>query len=102
MLYERNVDELDIVKSVSKFDKAQRNSENPLKQGLPLKSQNIFVDIIDFALKENKELIYTIIKHSGKNGNFDAKMVIHTAKIYMQMAAQLNFHNSRTTRYLSS
>ena len=93
-LYERNVQNINVVKSVAKFDQAQRNEQNPLKQGLPLKSKNIFIDIIDFALKENIELIYTIIKHSGCNGSFDSTMVIHTAKIYMQMASKLNFHNN--------
>ena len=60
-LFESNISEVNISQSVTNFDDAMSNPENPLLQGLPLKSKNIFVDIIRFALEHNKDLLYTIL-----------------------------------------
>ena len=40
------IEHLDIQKSLSDLDDAVRNPQNPLAQTLPLKSKNLFVDII--------------------------------------------------------
>ena len=40
------IEHLDIQKSLSDLDDAVRNPQNPLAQTLPLRSKNLFVDII--------------------------------------------------------
>ena len=57
------ITDLNIAKSISDFDESARNKSNPLSQDIPLESRNIFVDVIHFAMKHNKELLYTIIQH---------------------------------------
>ena len=80
---------LDIQKSVSDLDDARRKHINPLKQCLPLECKNIFIDILKFALQENKELIFTILQHiTQQDREFDESTVIITAKLYMQIASQ--------------
>ena len=77
--------------SVSTLDDSRRNSLNPLSQGIPLKSQYIFVDVICFALEENKELLYAILKHTTTgNSEYDSSTVIQTAYIYMMFASKIN------------
>ena len=86
--------ELDIDKSVSSFDDSLRNIENPLRQMIPLKSRNIFVDVLRFALKENRELLYTIIRHmTSANSTFNEKTVIQIANTYMNLASNSNRDN---------
>ena len=55
------ITDLNIAKAVSELDDAFRKDSNPLRQDLPLKSQNIFIDCIKYVLENNKELIYTIL-----------------------------------------
>ena len=87
--------ELDIEKSVSTFDDSLRNIENPLRQKLPLKSRNIFVDVIRFALKENRDLLYTIIRHmTSADTTFNEKTVIQVANTYMNLASNSNRDNT--------
>ena len=89
ILRHSNITHLNIEKSVSDLDDANRKSSNPLKQELPLECKNLFIDVINFALKENRELLYTIIKHSvKKDAKFDKPTIIQTANIYMKIAAQ--------------
>ena len=89
------ISDLNIPDAVSSLDNAVRNSSNPLKQGLPLKSKNIFIDVIDFAMEHNKELLYTILcLTTGNISEFGPSTVIITAKIYMAMASRLNQKNS--------
>ena len=84
-----------VTKSIFDFDCAQRNPHNPLSQGLPLKSKNIFIDLVRFAMKENKDLLHTIIRHTVTNRvEIDESVVIHTANIYAQMASKLNANNN--------
>ena len=93
-LFESDI-QFNVAKSVADFDKAQRKEDHPLSQGLPLKSNNIFVDIVQFAMRENKELLHTILRHTVSNRTeFDEAMVIHIANIYTQMASKLNFKNN--------
>ena len=54
LLNKMEIPTLDIQQSVSDLDDAVRNSDNPLKQGVPLQSNNIFVDVINFALENNE------------------------------------------------
>ena len=77
------------------FDYAQRKPDNLLSQGFPLKSKNIFVDIVRFAMKENRDLLQTILRHTVTNRvEIDEKMVIHIANIYAQMSSKLNNKNN--------
>ena len=81
-LFESDI-EFDVSQSVFDFDCAQKSPDNPLTQGLPLKSKNIFIDIVKFALKENKELLHTILRHTITNRvEFDEAIVIKIANIY--------------------
>ena len=83
------------MESVADFDGAQRKVDHPLSQGLPLKSKNIFVDIVQFAMRENKELLHTILRHTVSNKtDFDESLVMHIANIYTQMASKLNSKNN--------
>ena len=86
---------LDIGMSMSDFDEAMRNPKNPLKQGLPLSSKNIFIDILKFALEHNKDLIYTILCHTTPGDcDFGEEVVIGTAMIYMYMSSRMNNRNT--------
>ena len=80
---------------MSSLDDAIRNTKNPLKQGLPLSSDNIFIDIINFAMEHNKEILYTILcLTSGNVGEFDVSYVIFVAKLYMGISSRLNKSNT--------
>ena len=94
-LYESSVSDYSVPKSVSDFDNAQRDEDNPLAQSLPLKCQNIFIDTVRFAMKHNRELIHTILRHTANNHTvFDESMVIHVAKIYSEMSSKYNYKNN--------
>ena len=57
-----------------------------MAQGLPLKSENIFVDIIEFAMKENRELLYTILKHTTTaHSEYDESTVLQAVYMYMRL-----------------
>ena len=95
LLFETDIGYLDVAKSVSDFDESQRKENNPLAQGLPLSSKNIFVDVVRFGLKENKDLIHFILKHTAGNlREFDESMVRHIAKVYIQMGSKINRNNN--------
>ena len=95
LLFETDIGCLDVAKSVSDFDESQRKENNPLAQGLPLYSKNIFVDVIRFGLKENKDLIHFILKHTaGNRSEFDESVVRHIAKVYIQMGSKINRNNN--------
>ena len=86
---------LDIGLSMSDFDEAVRDPKNPLKQGLPLSSKNIFIDILKFALEHNKDLIYTILCHTTPGDcDFGEEEVIGTAMTYMYMSSRMNNRNT--------
>ena len=60
-------------------------------KGLPLKSKNLFVEVIDFALQNNKELLYTIVHLTKTNSSeFDASSVISVATLFMDIASRIN------------
>ena len=62
-----------------------------LHLGLPLKSKNIFVDVLNFALENNKDLLYTILCLTTTAGvEYDESTMISTAKIYMDIASKVN------------
>ena len=87
-----DIRQLNIPASVSILDDANRNPQNPLLQGLPLSSQNLY---IQFAMKENPELLFTILSHiTNINKDFDEKTVIQTANIYMNLASKGNNNNT--------
>ena len=89
------ITDLNIHEAVSCLDEAVRDFSNPLKQGLPLKSENIFIDMVKFGLMHNKELIYTILCLTTSNTReFDHSTVIITAKICMAMSSTINSNNS--------
>ena len=95
LLYESDIGHIDVAKSVSDFDESQKKENNPLAQGLPLISKNIFVDIVHFGMTENKELVHFILKHTAANQqDFDESMVKHIAKVYIQMGSKLNRKNN--------
>ena len=94
-LYESDIVHLNVPKSVSDFVEAFRKKDNPLSQGLPLTSNNIFVEIVRYGIKENRELIQTILKHTACNTqDFDGSMVRHIAKMYIQMGSKSNRKNN--------
>ena len=71
-----------------------------MAQGLPLKSENIFVDIIEFAMKENRELLYTILKHTTTaHSEYDESTVLQTAYMYMLFASKI-YSNCNTFKKL--
>ena len=101
LLNKMEIPTLDIQQSVSDLDDAVRNSDNPLKQGVPLQSNNIFVDVINFALENNRDLLYTILQHTTmKEQEFDENTVIQTANIYMKFASAYNKTNSTFQKLL--
>ena len=60
-------------------------------KGLPLKSKNLFVEVIEFALQHNKELLYTIVHHTKTNSSdFDTSSVISVATLFMDIASRIN------------
>ena len=90
-LSKENINELDIKYSVSALDDSRRNKLDPMAQGLPLKSKNIFVDIIQFAMKENRDLLFTILKHTTTaHSEYDESTIFQTAYIYMLFASKIN------------
>ena len=94
-LFESDLGQFDVALSVSDFDDAMRNKNNPLSQNLPIKSKNIFIDIVRYAMEHNKELLQTIMRHTANyNTEFDEKMVIHIAKMYIQMGSKYNRNNN--------
>ena len=95
LLLQEDISLLDISKSVSDFDDSANSPSNPLRQGLPLTSKNIFIDIIDYGIQNNKELIYTILKHiTNPTTEFDETIVIQVSKIYMELASAHNYLNN--------
>ena len=84
ILLQEDISVLDISRSVSELDDSANNPDNPLRQGLPLTSKNIFIDIINYAIHHNKQLIFTILKHiTHPTTEFDETVVIQASKIYM-------------------
>ena len=69
MLSQKDMAYLNIPDMVSRLDSSRRNDRNPLAQGVPLKSKNLFIDVIEFALSENEDLLYFDSKddYSWKN-----------------------------------
>ena len=86
-LYESDVSILDIDRSVSDLDNALQDPINPLTQEIPLASKNIFVDVINFGLVHNKDLLCTILRHTttGSN-NYNEETLIFTARLFMEIA----------------
>ena len=70
---------------------------------MPLTSKNIFVDVINFALLHNKELLYTILcLTTTASVKFDKTTVIQTAKIYMSISSQIAPNRNTTFKKLQS
>ena len=56
-----------------------------------LKSKNIFVDVLNFAFDNNKQLLYTILcLTTSSMVEYDEVSLISTAKIYMDIASKVN------------
>ena len=95
------VSALDITRTISSLDDSSRRSDNPLQQGLPLKSKNIFIDVCNFALAHNKELLYTILCLTTDRGSvMQEATVISTAKVYMDFASRGNSYKNSTFKKL--
>ena len=89
--------DLNIAKTVSDLDDAFRDPSNPLRQGLPLTSKTIFIDILKFGLTHNKELIYTILcLTTGTRTEYDKSTVISTAKLFLEMGSKFNSTSNST------
>ena len=92
---------LDITRTISSLDDSSRHPDNPLQQGLPLKSKNIFIDVCNFALAHNKELLYTILCLTTDRGSeIKEATVISTAKVYMDFASRGNSNKNNTFKKL--
>ena len=90
-LYESDVSILDIDRSVSDLDNALQDPSNPLTQEIPLASKNIFINVINFGLVHNKDLLCTILRHTttGSN-NYNEETVIFTARLFTEIASRIN------------
>ena len=74
-----------------------RDPTNPLRQGLPLTSKNIFIDIVNFALTHNKELIFTILcLTTDTRVIFDKSAVISTAKLLIAFGSSFSSNKNST------
>ena len=94
-LLSSNINEVNINHMVSNLDDSLRSAANPLSQSLPLQSINIFIDVIEFAIRENKELLFTILKltTTGKIP-IDEKAVIFSAKLFMDIASRTHSNSN--------
>merc|ERR1711954_90927 len=94
-LLSSNINEVNINHMVSNLDDSLRSAANPLSQSLPLQSRNIFIDVIEFAIRENKELLFTILKltTTGKIP-IDEKAVIFSAKLFMDIASRTHSNSN--------
>ena len=91
------ISDLNIAKAVSSLDDSMRDSTNPLRQGLPLTSKNIFIDIVKFALNHNKELLYTILcLTTDTRLTFDKSTVITTAKLLIGIGSSFSSNKNST------
>ena len=85
------IDNFNIAKTVSSLEDSFRIPSNPLRQGLPLTSKNIFIDIIRFGLTHNRELLYTILCLTADTRvEFDKSTVISTAKLFIGFGSKFS------------
>ena len=80
------IDNFNIAKTVSSLEDSFRIPSNPLRQGLPLTSKNIFIDIIRFGL-----VLYTILCLTADTRvEFDKSTVISTAKLFIGFGSKFS------------
>ena len=90
-----HISTLNIQEAVSCLDDAYRDMSNPMKPDLPLTSKNIFIDIINFAMENNKDLLYTLLCLTTSPGTpLDEVDVIHVAKLYMGLGSKAHQKNN--------
>ena len=64
-------------------------------------SNNIFIDVLKFALEHNKELLYTLLCHTTTASvEFDESTVVTTANLYMSIASTMNPNHTNTFKKL--
>ena len=91
------ISDLNIAKAVSSLDDSSRKSTNPLRQGLPLTSRNLFIDIVKHGLSHNKELVYTILcLTTDTRSIFDKSTVIATAKLLISISSRFSSNANST------